>query len=105
MSALLIGLIQTEFSDVLYRSFTSKVVNNIKGTITQPFPIFNPLICWLYVIPCRKKCPYYSVFMDTYIVPEAAENRIRIFLGMDGNGKALWVHYSRSCFWLYYRLM
>lgn len=47
-------------------------------------------------------------------VPGAATNHIGIFLGMDGNGKALWVHCSGSggvvvnntnCFRLYYRLM
>ena len=47
-------------------------------------------------------------------VPGAAANHIGIFLGMDGNGKALWVHCSGSggvvvnntnCFRLYYRLM
>ena len=47
-------------------------------------------------------------------VPGAATNHIGIFLGLDGNGKALWVHCSGSggvvvnntnCFRLYYRLM
>lgn len=47
-------------------------------------------------------------------VPGAASNHIGIFLGLDGNGKALWVHCSGSggvvvnntnCFRLYYRLM
>lgn len=47
-------------------------------------------------------------------VPGAAANHIGIFLGLDGNGKALWVHCSGSggvvvnntnCFRLYYRLM
>lgn len=47
-------------------------------------------------------------------VPGAASNHIGIFLGLDGNGKALWVHCSGSSgvvvnntngFRLYYRLM
>lgn len=47
-------------------------------------------------------------------VPGAASNHIGIFLGMDENGKALWVHCSgnggvvvnnTNCFRLYYRLM
>ena len=47
-------------------------------------------------------------------VPGAASNHIGIFLGLDENGKALWVHCSGSgrvvvnntnCFRLYYRLM
>lgn len=47
-------------------------------------------------------------------VPGAATNHIGIFLGLDGNGKALWVHCSGSggvvvnntnCFRMYYRLM
>lgn len=47
-------------------------------------------------------------------VPGAASNHIGIFLGLDGDGKALWVHCSGSsgavvnntnCFRLYYRLM
>lgn len=47
-------------------------------------------------------------------VPGAVSNHIGIFLGLDGNGKALWMHCSGSsgvvvnntnCFRLYYRLM
>lgn len=52
MPALLIGPIQTEFSNALNGTVTGKAVNNTIDIITCPFSIFNPLIGWLYVITC-----------------------------------------------------